>query len=643
VFNWLEIVSGFHHGLVHYALGMTGAEGKLDGKFEVLRELERDESRRSVEARHPDGRTVRLDWYSVTDPKSRAHFHRYRTAIKAVASPLLLDAVARPGAYYAVWEPTNAPSATNWMQTHPRDEGFRKALEVLAGTLAEHGFALPDARIVAYTNGPNVVQPALADLHLTERNAEEITNLNRAALTSATRASGRRGWSLPGLRRKPITDDQTANTATAQVTAQPAGQITGQAQALSQVAPTPPRPKRKITAWGVLPGLVFLGLSGYLGWAATQDFLDPPIVTVPNVIGKPLKEAAQMLSDARLTARMAQGDDQTKPRGVILRQNPAAGTTLTESRVVEITVNVPKPLEVPDLTGKPRGDALFSLRERGLEVGRIAVVPTKPGNARGVVLGQNPAAGAEVTKGSKVTLLLSGDPAPPGQTFIPDLSGLSFEDAKFILSFSGLTLVEVRTRITNKLPPGIVTEQTPSPNKFVSLEGEATLTVTAVTNASGPYIPPPPPPVVIARPRQPANNINPPPTPPPATPTPPPATPEPPPPATPEPTTPPAPEPPPATPEPGPPPPTNVTPEPPPPPTPTEPETRRVSFAYTIPASYGSVVAEVRLVDGNGERVIFGPAQAQGGQALTTGELEVRGSATFLVFVDGVQIFSETR
>jgi hypothetical protein len=41
--------------------------------------------------------------------------------------------------------------------------------------------------------------------------------------------------------------------------------------------------------------------------------------------------------------------------------------------------------------------------------------------------------------------------------------------------------------------------------------------------------------------------------------------------------------------------------------------------------------------------VIFGPAQAQGGQALTTGELEVRGSATFLVFVDGVQIFSETR
>jgi beta-lactam-binding protein with PASTA domain len=587
---------------------------------------------------------VRLNWYSVTDPKSRANFHRYRTAIKAVASPLLLDAVARPGAYYAVWEPTNASSASNWMQTHPRDEGFRKALEVLAGTLSEHGFALLDARIVAYTDGPNVVRPALADLRLAERSAEEITNLNRAALAPATRASGRRGWSLPGLRRKPIMDDQIANTATAQVTAQPAGQITGQAQALSQVAPTPPRPKRKITVWGVLPGLVFLGLSGYLGWAATQDFLDPPIVTVPNVIGKPLKEAAQMISDARLTARMAQGDDQTKPRGVILRQNPAAGTTLTESRVVEITVNAPKPLEVPDLTGKPRGDALFSLRERGLDVGRIAVVPTKPGNARGVVLGQNPAAGTEVTKGSKVTLLLSGDPAPPGQTFIPDLSGLSFEDAKFILSFSGLTLVEVRTRVTNKLPPGIVTEQTPSPNKFVSLEGEATLTVTAVTNASGPYIPPPPPPVVIARPRQPANNINPPPTPtpPPATPTPPPAAPEPPP-ATPEPTPPPAPEPPPATPEPGPPPPTNVTPEPPPPPTPTEPETRRVSFAYTIPASYGSVVAEVRLVDGNGERVIFGPAQAQGGQALTTGELEVRGSATFLVFVDGVQIFSEAR
>jgi hypothetical protein len=47
---------------------MTG-DAKLDGKYEVIRELEQDEVRRVVEARHPDGRTVRLDWFSVSDPK----------------------------------------------------------------------------------------------------------------------------------------------------------------------------------------------------------------------------------------------------------------------------------------------------------------------------------------------------------------------------------------------------------------------------------------------------------------------------------------------------------------------------------------------------------------------------------------------
>lgn len=579
---------------------MTG-DTKLDGKYEILRELERDGTRRAVEARHPDGRTVRLDVFSVTDPKSRSNFHRYRTALKVAGSKLMLDAVARPGSYYTVWDQTNAQSATAWLQSHPRDEGFRKSLETLAGTLAEHGFALSDARVVAVADTDNrETRPVLADLSLADRTPEEISNLNRTILASSS-APARTGWRLP--RRA-------------------AGK---QARALSQSTdptPTEPRPRRRITVWGVLPGLIFFGLAGYLGVAATQSFLEPPVVTVPNVVGKPLKEAAQMISGARLTARLAQGDDQTKPRGVILRQNPASGTTLTESRVVEITVNSPRPLEVPDLTSKSRGDALFSLRELGLDAGRIATVPSKPGDPKGVILGQNPTPGTEVTKGSKVTLLVSGDPAPPGQTFIPDLKGLSLSDAKFILEKSGLTLVEVRERSSNRQQPGVVIEQTPAPNKLVPESGEATLTITVAPEAKPPYIPSPPVPPTP----QPAQVI----TPPPATPTNP----------TPQPATPPVNP----TPEPSPSPnaPTNVTPEP-SPTTPTEPVRRRVSFEWAIPSTYGTVSVEVRVTDADGEKVIQGPLEAQGGQAISVPEIEVRGEATFVVFVDGVSAHSERR
>lgn len=590
---------------------MTG-DGKLDGKYEVLRELEQDESRRVVEVRHPDGRTVRLDWFSVSDPKSRSSFHRYRTALKVAASPLMLDAVARPGSYYTVWEQTNAPSASAWLQSHPRDEGFRKGLETLAGTLAEHGFALSDARVVALSDADNrETRPVLADLRPADRTPEDIADLNGATL-AASNAPVRRGWGFSGRAGK-------------------AGAVrtqTGQARTMTEatgMTPSTPRSRRRITIWGVLPGLVFFGLAGYLGVAATQSFLEPPVVTVPNVVGKPLKDAAQMISDARLTARLAQGNDQTKPRGVILRQNPASGTTLTESRIVEITVNSPRPLEVPDLTSKSRGDALFTLRELGLDAGRIATVPTKPGDPKGVILGQNPPPGTEVTKGTKITLLLSGDPAPPGQTFIPDLKGLSLEDAKFILEKSGLTLVEVREQSTTRQQPGVVIGQTPAPNRLVSESGEATLTITVAPEASTPYIPSPPVPPAP----KPAPTITPPPTPP-VTPEPTPPTP---------PVTPVTPEPP------ANPPPTNVTPEPPPTPpsVPTAPERRRVSFEWTIPSTFGTVSVEVRVTDADGERVIQGPLQAQGGLPITVSEIEVRGEATFVVFVDGVSAHSEKR
>ncbi|HWG85096.1 MAG TPA: hypothetical protein VNT60_06425 [Deinococcales bacterium] len=88
---------------------------RLDGKFEVVRELSSREGRTSYEALTPDGQPARVDWFEVGDPKTRADYHRYRSALKATASPLLLDAVARPGAYYSAWQPSSAPEAQAWL------------------------------------------------------------------------------------------------------------------------------------------------------------------------------------------------------------------------------------------------------------------------------------------------------------------------------------------------------------------------------------------------------------------------------------------------------------------------------------------------------------------------------------------------
>ena len=43
---------------------------RLDGKYEVVRELERNPELRTVAALDANGKSVRVDWFTVSDPKS---------------------------------------------------------------------------------------------------------------------------------------------------------------------------------------------------------------------------------------------------------------------------------------------------------------------------------------------------------------------------------------------------------------------------------------------------------------------------------------------------------------------------------------------------------------------------------------------
>ncbi len=487
------------------------ADGKLDGKYEILRELETTEARRVLEVRHPDGRVVRLDWFNINDPKSRASFHRYRSVVRNSGSSLLLDAVARPGAYYSVWSPSNAQEAGAWLGSHPRDEGFRRALEELAVLLAEYGFALSDARVLAVQDsreGSREMRPVIADLSFAERSNDEIAALNTAVLpaSSATAATssvpGRNRWTLGrgGAKpaAKPVANPAPAINPRTTVEMRPAPSFPGGGpmpalvgMGAATVAAIPKPAPRRLTVWGVLPGLLLLIAAVYLGIGATQRFLEPPVVTVPDLVGKPVDQVGKLLADARLFPRIEYFNDQTKVRGIVLRQNPAGGTSLTEGRVVEITVNKPRPLIVPNIAGRSEQDARFSLKEIGLNVSRVVKIPIADTASRGLVLSQNPPPESEAVKGQGVTLLVGGDRPEAGKTFLPDLRGLSFDDAKFVLSKSGLTLVEVRQKDA-KLPPNTVLEQTPAPYTSVALDGEATLVVSTVPDALTPVRPAPP-------------------------------------------------------------------------------------------------------------------------------------------------------
>ena len=456
---------------------------RLDGKYEVVRELERNPELRTVEALDANGKSVRVDWFTVSDPKSRSMFHRYRTAVKNAGSALLLEAVARPGAYYTVWETVDGMDAASWLEGHPKDEAFRRGLSELGDVLESYGFALQDARVIALQNDKEV-RPALVGLRGADRSSSDIKALNAALL-------------------EPINVGRTNRP-----TAKPARVISGapsKALIAKGVKPSGPSLRRRLTVWGIIPGVALLALFGWLGAQAVATFLEPPTVEVPNVKGKNLQDTLKILADARLTPRVSEGSDQTQLKGIVLAQNPIAGTTLTEQRIVEITVNRPRPLLMPDLAGKTVSEAKLALTEAKLLIGRTAVIPAPAGMAPSMIVGQSPPAQTEVVKGQGITLLVSGSRAAAGKTFIPDLSGLNFDDAKLIVTAAGLRLVEVRTKASN-LPSGVVISQSPKAYSTVALESEATITVAIASTARKPIIPQPvqpanpPPPVVAPQP-----------------------------------------------------------------------------------------------------------------------------------------------
>lgn len=90
-------------------------------------------------------------------------------------------------------------------------------------------------------------------------------------------------------------------------------------------------------------------------------------------------------------------------------------------------------IEVPDVLGKDQAAAEQLLQSAGLKLGDVTEEATDA--PAGTVIAQEPRAGEKADEGSEVSLILSGGPA---QTAVPDLSGMTGDEAEKALSDVGL-------------------------------------------------------------------------------------------------------------------------------------------------------------------------------------------------------------
>ena len=128
--------------------------------------------------------------------------------------------------------------------------------------------------------------------------------------------------------------------------------------------------------------------------------------TVPDVVGLPEGDAVGAIEAEGLTAEVVTEPSDEADEGIVIAQDPNAGTELEEGDVVQILVSEGSEIEMPDVTGDDADEAeAFLEDELGLDVtqeGSPEPCPQPPDT----VCSQDPEPGAPVQAGDSVTLFV---------------------------------------------------------------------------------------------------------------------------------------------------------------------------------------------------------------------------------------------
>ena len=162
-------------------------------------------------------------------------------------------------------------------------------------------------------------------------------------------------------------------------------------------------------------------------------------VTVPTLVGLTREQAEAAINDAGLVLGSVEerADPEAEPNTVI-DQSPVAGIELDPGSTVNIVVSTgAEEIELPDLAGEDDSDAFSQLNDLDLDWDRVTEESDEV--AEGVVIRTEPPAGTLVRAGDTITVVVS---TGPGDVEVPDVIGMTYDDARVLLEDRGLEIGE---------------------------------------------------------------------------------------------------------------------------------------------------------------------------------------------------------
>lgn len=192
-------------------------------------------------------------------------------------------------------------------------------------------------------------------------------------------------------------------------------------------------------------------------------------VRVPDLAGQEREDATAAANENRLEVEITEAFSEEVAEGAVISQDIEAGTMVDHSSTITLTVSKGRePIEVPQITGQSRDDAVSAIEDAGLDAN--VEEEFSDSVAEGTVISQSPSDGT-LYRNDPVTITVSKGPE---LIEVPDVTFASKDDAISTLEDAGFT-VHVEELYGGIL--GIVRFQDPEGGAMAAPGSEITISV----------------------------------------------------------------------------------------------------------------------------------------------------------------------
>ena len=295
--------------------------------------------------------------------------------------------------------------------------------------------------------------------------AEMLSDLQRVARGMDVGAPPADSWATEVLPTAGLVGARAAVPAATSTVSAPAARVSSTSTSLPAVgsdgdaASKAAAARKRRTAIIMTLVVIALLLIGGSVWALSRSAATPEAVSVPNVVGLSQADAKSQIEAAGLEWELnpEKVASDTVDKDAVASTDPAGGAQAEKGSTVRVTISSgPDSVTLPDnLVGMSPDEARQAVEALGLkwEVNSSKVASDTV--AEGKVAQTNPSPGSKVKAGQTITAYLSSG---SDQVEVPDLVGMSQDQARSALKAVGLELGNVTTVDSDKDKDRIVSQ-----------------------------------------------------------------------------------------------------------------------------------------------------------------------------------------